>query len=67
MFCFVDHSKLLLTSAKTLHSSDCLRASKQKSLCVSSRSALCSGLSGHFTLFPIPPPPFSREDRQVQG
>lgn len=62
MFCFVDHRKLLLTSAKTLHSSDCLRSAKQESLCVSSRNALCSGSSQqreeHFAHFPIPPPSF---------
>lgn len=41
MFCFVDHRKLLLTSAK-IHFSDSLGIAKQKFLYIFSRNALCS-------------------------
>lgn len=46
MFCFVDHRKLLMNSAKRLNSSDSLgRAAKQKSSFVSSKSAFYSRLT----------------------
>lgn len=69
MFCFVDHRKLLLTSAKILHFSDSLGIARQKGLHISSRNALCSRWThlGEKNIYPvlILPSFFYREDRQM--
>lgn len=71
MFCFVDHRKLLLTSAKILHFSGSLGIAGQKSLYISSRNALCSRWThlGEENFYPVPtlPSSFYREDREMRG